>query len=623
MVFFHGAAPDGEAAEFASAGGFAGAQSDYAYNDYIARRVENVGWVTSSVSIPATLDGQTTGVVTSFDLAKQLVRIYYLTGEKAGSTGLLVSEDLAAAPALSFGEIFEYRNIPFEPERGLKEPADESPSFSQVVVPSNLSTSYEEPKLYEISGVGGSTEALRLVSVVGPKEEPINAVVGLGSNVRGGLLFHAISNDGAEVFFTRYEREVTGPSYVRVNGSETLPLDGLFQGASEDGSKVFLSGGSGELYMDAIDGEPGQVAVTETVPIAPAGQSNTFLRSSDDGSHVYFLSTGVLAGNENENHEKAEVGRPNMYVYDTVTEELVFIARAEPGGEIAEGEVEAQVSGCPSVELGEIEEPGCEGGRFFVFTSTAHITPGDTAGGRQVFEYDAATGRLVRVSTGEGGYDDNGNGGSGNATIAAPNFGTPRDYTQTELFADGTRAVSDDGSTVVFSTSGVLSPRAVNDLTGRQSAPLDVYEWRDGQVGLISTGHSLASDEQPAITPSGRDVFFTSTEGILPQDTDGLRSLYDARIDGGFPAPPVPAGGCNGDSCQGPPSVPELLGAPASATFSGLGNPTPAAPTPAVKPKPKSKPKQCGKGQVKKKNECVKRRKKAGRAARSDRRIKS
>jgi hypothetical protein len=149
---------------------------------------------------------------------------------------------------------------------------------------------------------------------------------------------------------------------------------------------------------------------------------------------------------------------------------------------------------------------------------------------------------------------------------------------------------------------------------------VDVYESHDGQVSLLSTGHSLTSDEQPTITPSGRDVFFTSTENILPQDSDGLKSLYDARVGGGFPAALVPAGGCTGDSCQGPPSVPNLLGAPASATFSGLGNPAPAASTPAVKPKAKPKPKKCKKGYVRKKGRCVKKpkAKKAG----NDRRIK-
>ncbi len=474
----------------------------------------------------------------------------------------------------------------------------------------------------EISGAGGPAEALRPVSVVAGKT--IAAGLGNGASLSGSL-FHAVSNDGAVIFF-----DAGGVLYARVNNKTTSPKTlklgaGVFQGASEDGSKVFFNGAGGGLYMDEIDSEPGEATVTNKVLLTP-GAPGSYLRSGDDGSHVYFNSTGVLAANENGNtpKEKAEAGKPNLYVYDTLTKETAFIAQAEPGSVPSGGGNiwQAQVNGCPSKELGETEEAGCEGGRFFVFTSTAKLTPDDTSSARQVFEYDAGSGshppRLVRVSLGEGGYGDNGNAGAAGATIAAPDFAAIEGRTQTELFEEYTRAVSDDGSTVVFSSARALSPRAVNDLP--QPGPKDIYEYHEGQVSLISTGHSPISDQQPTISPSGRDVFFDSTENIVPQDSDGLKSLYDARIEGGFPAALVPAGGCNGDACQGPPSVPNLLAAPASATFSGLGNPAPPALTPAVKPKPKAKPKACKKGYVRKKNRCVKKpkAKKAG----NDRRIK-
>ena len=596
VLFLDGAAPGGEAAEFGSVGGFAGIQSNYGFNFYIARR-GGEGWETSAVGMPGTLQGERVGEITSFDLTKQLARFQFKVGEYAGLTGLFFTGDLAAAPALSWVDMPQYLDIlpHVEGSGGILYPEDASPDFSHLTI-SGPVLGNGQRELYEFSGVGTATEAARLLNI-GPKGETIpNAEPGRGQSF-GGSIFHAISNDGAEIFFTG-----GGVSYVRVNGETTHPttleLGGLFQGASEDGSKVFLQGAGGELYMDLIDREPGHEAVSETVPIAPAGQSNTYLRSGDDGSRVYFHSTGVLAQNKNENKEEAKEGESNLYVYDTLTKEPVFIAQAEPGEE-------AQVNGCPSAELKEVVEAGCEGGRFFVFTSTAHITPGDTAGGRQVFEYDAKTGRLVRVSTGEGGYADNGNGNALGASIAQFSYGAGSVESQLELFEDRSRAVSDDGSTVVFSSSGALSPRAVNDLQAQQG-PEDVYESHDGQVSLISTGHSLTSDIQPTITPSGRDIFFTSTEGILPQDSDGLSSLYDARIGGGFPAAAVPAGGCNGDACQGPPSVPDLLGAGASATFSGLGNPAPVAPTPAVKPKAKPKPKKCKKAYVRKKGKCVK-----------------
>ena len=49
-------------------------------------------------------------------------------------------------------------------------------------------------------------------------------------------------------------------------------------------------------------------------------------------------------------------------------------------------------------------------GSFLVFvSSTDHLTPDDTSTAPQVFEYDAQTGALVRVSIGQDGYNDNGN----------------------------------------------------------------------------------------------------------------------------------------------------------------------------------------------------------------------
>ena len=89
----------------------------------------------------------------------------------------------------------------------------------------------------------------------------------------------------------------------------------------------------------------------------------------------------------------------------------------------------------------------------------------------------------------------------------------------------------------------------------------------------------------------------------MPQDT-GLVDVYDARVDGGFPASGVSPAACEGEACQGA-AVPPLDSTPASFTFSGPGNIT--APIPAVSRaatvKPKVKP--CRKGTVRKKGKCV------------------
>ncbi len=76
---------------------------------------------------------------------------------------------------------------------------------------------------------------------------------------------------------------------------------------------------------------------------------------------------------------------------------------------------------------------------------------------------------------------------------------------------------------------------------------------------------------------SGDDVFFATAEGLVAGDTDGQYDVYDARAPQPGDNPPSVAVPCEGAACQGPPRVPAPLGAPSSATFSGLGNAAPEA----------------------------------------------
>ena len=43
------------------------------------------------------------------------------------------------------------------------------------------------------------------------------------------------------------------------------------------------------------------------------------------------------------------------------------------------------------------------------------------------------------------------------------------------------------------------------------------------------------------ISASGRDIVFQTSRGLVPDDTDGVGDIYDARVEGGFhPDPPPP-----------------------------------------------------------------------------------
>ena len=76
------------------------------------------------------------------------------------------------------------------------------------------------------------------------------------------------------------------------------------------------------------------------------------------------------------------------------------------------------------------------------------------------------------------------------------------------------------------------------------------------------------------MSENGNDVFFRSNQQLVPQDNqEGQLVTYDARVDGGFAEPSSPPPCTTADACRTPvPPQPSVYGAPASQTFSGVGN---------------------------------------------------
>jgi hypothetical protein len=128
-----------------------------------------------------------------------------------------------------------------------------------------------------------------------------------------------------------------------------------------------------------------------------------------------------------------------------------------------------------------------------------------------------------------------------------------------------TNNLSEDGRHVFFDSADDIIRADVN---GKR----DVYEYVDGSLHLVSTGTSRFDATFRDANPSGSDVLFSTAEKLVPQDTDGHVDLYDARVGGGFPAPPPPPTPCENDACQGR-ALPQPAAPPAATvTFFGLGN---------------------------------------------------
>lgn len=399
----------------------------------------------------------------------------------------------------------------------------------------------------------------------------------------------------------------------------------LFWGASADGSKVLFttkqplvpgdSDASENLYLANI-GCPGGAAeacevaqrrVTAltrvSAPLAPGegAEVQGVVRIAPDASRVYFVARGRLSEGSGVEGRTAVRGADNLYSYDTRSGTLAFVADlcSGPGrsGAIedvrcpsdlqAEGTGERNDVGVWQGEVGsgvpEAQVAGGEGdpGRFLVFSTYARLAKGDTDNAKDVYRYDTVTGGLDRVSVGEGGYDTNGNcndapGGTAcDALVVSP---LPPGQASSALFAQlemGSRAISEDGSRIVFRTSEPLSPEATNGL-------LDVYEWSkqpgwsEGRVSLVSSGSSPVSDSSAVISPSGGDVFFQTSQGLVPGDTDGQTDIYDAHECTArapcFAPPPSGTQPCSGDACQGPLTNPAPLLIPGSVPQAPGGN---------------------------------------------------
>jgi hypothetical protein len=425
------------------------------------------------------------------------------------------------------------------------------------------------------------------------------------------------------------------------------PGNASFQGASVDGSRVFFTSTQQLTDRASEDAHGGESAVHPGCTATPAGRSGCNLYESEcpnhcenelqrsltdlsagdisglgpevqgvmavspDGSHVYFVARGLLAG-ENAEHRKPSEGADNLYVYERDGEHpqgrVVFIATL-PGA--SDETLFEWVEGLQTANV-------TPEGRFLVFESHGALTPDATGGGgEQIYRYDAQDEQLLRVSIGQHGWNDDGNTGSGNARIA-----------EAALAFDGgvgpVRAdpsMSNDGSFVFFESPVGLTPGALNDAPvngGGSYLAQNIYEWEapgtevdgklacgepSGCVYLISDGHDTtegggvkglptgSSVELIGADGSGENVFFTTADRLVGQDRDTESDYYDARINGGFPAPP-PEAPCqvedNGERCHAQPSLPSIIEPLGSATFPGEAPLTPEAPKTktVVKPPP-------------------------------------
>ena len=492
----------------------------------------------------------------------------YLKDTVGGSLQPLITEAPSNVAAKDFGLTF----------------AGASSDFSHIIFDSNgvfaTESAVQAPGggLYE--WVNGS---LRLVNILpGNTIEP-NAVFGSGNP----NFSHAISADGSRIFWTDTNSGGGhfGRVFVRVDGEKTLevndPGNGAFVTASVDGSRVLLSDGrvfnvAGETSVEETDltnGQPGFQGI---------------LGASDDLSSVYYVDTAVLTGSEeNGQGAVAEPGKDNLYLYrGGVVRFVATLVGADNATDLYQGDGpggSGDWSGSPSTRTAQVTSDG----RFVAFMSKANLTGG--AGGSSVFEvyeFDASTGGLVCASCNPTGEPPVGPSMLG---VIQPGSG----------FLPQPMNLSGNGR-LFFDSYDQLSPRDTN------GSFEDVYEYEPNDLGtcavsngcvfLISSGQEETNSSFVNATPSGSDVFFTTSSRLVPSlDRDDLSDLYDARVGGVAPSPEPPVCSANdtckeGSSSSSPPALETLP----STIVTGSGNllqpPPPLSPSSSSSSGPRSSP---------------------------------
>jgi hypothetical protein len=507
----------------------------------------------------------------------------------------------------------------------------ETPSYSTC--PGDTSQQHGEA-LCESSG--GELHLLN-VNSKGALFNSCGAVLGAGAE--GGLEHNAVSSDGSRAIFTVPDPNAVneGPGcwngtttnapqlYMRV-GTKTIELSAAqpgvsdpsgehiatYVGASEDDSKVFFltdawltadhpTGHGSEIYeCEIVEEQPGQPTCnlsrvsrgeTGSGGSTSGAEVNTVPAISADGTAVYYTAFAALAKGAQTltpQHVAGEQVPVNLYRYDVEDGTTTYVTTVGTDDYPYQALQCSVADELPRAQCAQANWYTTPSGRYLLFASTTEVTHYHTTGPCEVpdsdgshdghcdelYRYDSATNEITCVSC-----DPSGDPPVSNALFARSAPDQP---------ASGpVQAMSNDGSYVFFDTADELVPTDTDKT-------LDVYEWHEGKLALISSGKDTAPSfflgSSSVGSEEGVNVFFGTHTRMVREDTDTSGDIYDARLCSGsdpcIKPPPGETAQCEGDACQVPPVVP-LAANPSSSIFSGVGNVFIEEPAPAVKPPPK------------------------------------
>ena len=359
----------------------------------------------------------------------------------------------------------------------------------------------------------------------------------------------AYSADGNVAVFTTAERLTAGDTddsvdvYMRAAGTTVLMSAGERNGngafdattprISRDGSRVYFTTSEQLSFADNDSAPDVYTRAGDSFGLVSGGPANsnepaTFLAASSDGARALIATKEALLPAQDKDaltdiYERDDDG----FVLRTpgTAAELAFAGATPDLSKVYISTAEALLPDQDSDAGGtDIYEATAGGYRLI---STAAGKP-DSTSGALALQSVAEDGSRVVVGTGEQLV-----AADADATIDFYSVGAA-----TQLLsvgpAGGNAAIdaayygaSRDGRTVAFSTVEALT-------AGDKDASRDIYVNRDGTLELASPGSAkidvTAAGGMP-VSADGRGVLFTTTEQLVPQDTDTVADLYE-HIDG-------------------------------------------------------------------------------------------
>lgn len=550
------AAPSGDGIVFGATGPFAGAQTSLYRTYYVAKRGEEDWGVTP-------IDPPTRSVVPS---SSALRRVVYLSDELDRAI-VVSSEALAPGAVEGNGNVYlwdadtgERSLIVTHPRQLLLATLTTGGSVTSIVATPDLSKALMTSPVsllppippfgkavYVLSGPGLADLSLA-AGPSGPGEPPQSWIADPLSQV--GSANRTISNDG-NVYGFEQERVLWAVPYLRVGDAPPVPLAvsrvpgddltpgiGQFIAVSDDGNIVYFrsdgrllpedDGVGVGLYKLELDTDTLTYLTDRKSGASPFETIGAYVPTGS--GRFYFTSpNNFLDGMEDVPDLN---GDDKLYVHDERGTRLV----TELG---------------PGAAFGSQAVKTSENGRYLVFMAyTEKVMAGfDNANPRcksdhdtrtlpglctEIYVFDAVEDELTCVSC---------------VHVGDKNRNSRLSVSINELSGEySARGASNDGA-VVFTSDEALVPEDVN---GRR----DVYEWHEGDLRLVSPGNAPHDAEVLDMSADGQDVFFWTTERLVPSDVDDAPDVYDARVGGGLAAQQVlpeavSGAGCEGDLCQG------------------------------------------------------------------------